>query len=307
MNLKRKVVLAFLVTILLIKSVDSKAWDSTAAKYYPVSIGNTYIIKKDYQTIFCAFSTGFEYLKVKVTGDTIMPNGKKYFRFDGYNYFSHWNYQRIDSNSMNVYGYSDGNELLIDSLLGRLNNFFSGKRNLNAVFAKVDDEINNYYLFGQNRNAKIILNNSSELFYSYYLIENFGLCAMDVCTDDSGYLFTTLGCVIDGVVYGDTTLTSIQQIQNTAPEKFSLSQNYPNPFNPETNLEFGISELGFVSLKVYDVVGNEIATLVNETKPAGSYNYQFSTVNYQLSSGIFFYTLTVDGVLIDTKRMVLLK
>jgi photosystem II stability/assembly factor-like uncharacterized protein len=91
-------------------------------------------------------------------------------------------------------------------------------------------------------------------------------------------------------------LTGIQNVNNfSIPEKFSLSQNYPNPFNPSTNLEFGISELGFVSLKVYDVLGNEVATLVNETKPAGNYNYQFSTVNYQLSSGIYFYSLSVDG------------
>ncbi|MEZ4690443.1 MAG: T9SS type A sorting domain-containing protein [Ignavibacteria bacterium] len=60
-------------------------------------------------------------------------------------------------------------------------------------------------------------------------------------------------------------------------------------------------------MKVYDVLGNEIATLVNETKPAGSYNYQFSTVNYQLSSGVYLYRLEIDGNIIDTKRMVLLK
>jgi len=55
------------------------------------------------------------------------------------------------------------------------------------------------------------------------------------------------------------------------------------------------------------VIGNEVASLVNESKPAGNYNYQFSTVNYQLPSGIYFYTLSVDGALIETKRMILLK
>jgi len=91
------------------------------------------------------------------------------------------------------------------------------------------------------------------------------------------------------------------------PDKFYLSQNYPNPFNPSSNLGFGISNSGFVSLKVYDALGNEIAVIVNERKNAGYYNYQFSTVNYQLPSGIYFYSLYVDGVPIDTKRMVLLK
>jgi len=90
------------------------------------------------------------------------------------------------------------------------------------------------------------------------------------------------------------------------PQKYELSQNYPNPFNPETNLGFGISELGFVSLKVFDASGKEVAVIVNEVLAPGMYNYQFSTVNYQLSSGIYFYTLE-SGNFIETKRMVLLK
>ncbi|MEZ4691585.1 MAG: T9SS type A sorting domain-containing protein [Ignavibacteria bacterium] len=63
-------------------------------------------------------------------------------------------------------------------------------------------------------------------------------------------------------------------IQNTTfgiPTEFSLNQNYPNPFNPTTNLEFGIPELEFVSLKIYDMLGKEVKTLINETKPAGRY------------------------------------
>ena len=98
----------------------------------------------------------------------------------------------------------------------------------------------------------------------------------------------------------------INQTSTIVPDNFYIDQNYPNPFNPSTNLEFGISELGFVSLKVYDGLGNEVAVLVNESKPAGIYNYQFSTVNYQLASGIYFYKLEAGGF-VETKRMVLLK
>ncbi|HMS64387.1 MAG TPA: agmatine deiminase family protein [Ignavibacteria bacterium] len=85
---------------------------------------------------------------------------------------------------------------------------------------------------------------------------------------------------------------------------FMLSQNYPNPFNPVTNLEFGISELGFVSLKVYDILGNEVATLVNEKKNSGIYRVKFDGSN--LSSGIYFYKLEA-GNFTETKRMILLK
>ncbi len=90
------------------------------------------------------------------------------------------------------------------------------------------------------------------------------------------------------------------------PDKYSLSQNYPNPFNPETNLEFGISELGFVTLKIYNSLGLEVAKIVNETLTPGTYNYQFSTINYPLSSGVYLYRLEA-GSFVETKRMVLLK
>ncbi|MBK6773140.1 MAG: T9SS type A sorting domain-containing protein [Ignavibacteria bacterium] len=88
------------------------------------------------------------------------------------------------------------------------------------------------------------------------------------------------------------------------PEKFELSQNYPNPFNPVTKLEFGISKLGFVTLKVYNSQGKEVATLVNEIKPAGRYDVTFDGSNF--SSGVYFYKLESNGF-IETKKMFLIK
>nr|MCU0345112.1 T9SS type A sorting domain-containing protein [Ignavibacterium sp.] len=101
------------------------------------------------------------------------------------------------------------------------------------------------------------------------------------------------------------------------PFDFSLSQNYPNPFNPSTNIEFRIADFGFVSLKIYDVLGNEIATLVNEEKQPGIYEVKFSIHSDEgrnLSSGKYFYQLKVRGPeinsgqgFIETKKMVLMK
>ena len=88
------------------------------------------------------------------------------------------------------------------------------------------------------------------------------------------------------------------------PEKFELSQNYPNPFNPVTNLGFGISNLGFVSLKVYDVLGNEVITLVNEIKTAGYYEVDFDGSN--LPSGIYYYKLEADSFS-QVRKMMLVK
>ncbi len=100
----------------------------------------------------------------------------------------------------------------------------------------------------------------------------------------------------------------INNESNDLPIKFSLSQNFPNPFNPATSIEFRIADFGFVSLKVYDVLGNEIATLVNEEKPAGDYEVEFNTssIKHLTSSGIYFYQLRA-GAFVETKKMVLLK
>jgi hypothetical protein len=95
-------------------------------------------------------------------------------------------------------------------------------------------------------------------------------------------------------------------VSNTKNEQNIISiKNYPNPFNPTTNLEYGISELGYVSLKVYDMMGREVVTLVNEKKNAGIHSVIFD--GSSLSSGIYYYTLTVDGIRMETKSMVLMK
>ncbi len=79
---------------------------------------------------------------------------------------------------------------------------------------------------------------------------------------------------------------------------------YPNPFNPVTHLEFGISDLGFVSLKVYDVLGREIKTLVNEIKSAGNYSMEFD--GSDLSSGVYYYKIE-SGNFSQVRKMILLK
>ncbi len=92
--------------------------------------------------------------------------------------------------------------------------------------------------------------------------------------------------------------------EGTFPYKYELSQNFPNPFNPTTKINYQIPELSFVSLKVYDILGNEITTLVNDEKPAGRYEADFNAKN--LSSGIYFYRLQA-GKFIHTFKMILLK
>ena len=121
----------------------------------------------------------------------------------------------------------------------------------------------------------------------------------DICADIITINGTNSG---SGTFCNGTVAVEIDS--SNLPDKFDISQNYPNPFNPSTTIKFQVPSSGIVSLKVYDVLGKEVATLVNEEKPAGSYEINFNAS--QLSSGIYFYKIQA-GSFIQTKKMILLK
>jgi hypothetical protein len=109
----------------------------------------------------------------------------------------------------------------------------------------------------------------------------------------------------------DTTLKAYSLVSvGVAKEKsipissFELSQNYPNPFNPTTNISFTLISKSFVSLKVFDMLGREVATLVNEQKPAGTYTLKWNAAS--MPSGVYFYRLQA-GNDIQTRKLILLK
>jgi Secretion system C-terminal sorting domain len=103
---------------------------------------------------------------------------------------------------------------------------------------------------------------------------------------------------------GNTHFVNVISNSTFIPESYSLQQNYPNPFNPTTVIRYSLSENSFISLKVYDILGKEVATLVNEKQNAGTYSFEFNGSN--LSSGIYFYKIEA-GDFRETKRMVLIK
>ena len=101
------------------------------------------------------------------------------------------------------------------------------------------------------------------------------------------------------------SVVSVNQISST-PEKFSLNQNYPNPFNPETRIKYSIENGTNVQLKVYDLLGREISTLVNEYQNSGAYNVLFNADRLGLSSGIYYYRFSTDKFS-KTMKMIYLK
>ncbi len=158
----------------------------------------------------------------------------------------------------------------------------------------------------------------------------FNVQTNDLAFDENGALYGVIGGTTEigklisidkttavGTEIGETGYTNVQSLAysingNTSsfdekenmPTEFALKQNYPNPFNPTTRIEFQIADLGFITLKVYDVLGNEVITLVNEQKPAGVYEVEFNASS--LTSGVYFYQLK-SASLIQTKKMILLK
>ncbi|MBK9099102.1 MAG: agmatine deiminase family protein [bacterium] len=141
---------------------------------------------------------------------------------------------------------------------------------------------------------------STEIFYYISATSNRGkTITKPIVAPDGFYKFLVINSV-----------TNIAD--NSQPEEFYLSQNYPNPFNPSTKIKFtlpsviasGAKQSQFVFLKVYDILGNEVATLVNEERPAGTYEVNFDAA--ELPSGVYFYQLKANSF-IETKKMLLLK
>jgi len=120
-----------------------------------------------------------------------------------------------------------------------------------------------------------------------------------VGTTVTGYATSTTGQIIKLT----DVVTSIEP-ETVLPQSYSLKQNYPNPFNPSTKISFDVAKSGFVSLKIYNLLGKEISTLVNENYNAGSHTVDFNASN--LSSGVYFYTLEVNGYK-ETKQMLMIK
>ena len=122
---------------------------------------------------------------------------------------------------------------------------------------------------------------------------------ISIGTDNFAYIASTNG------VYRSDFATGITKDEEIPmPHSFILEQNYPNPFNPSTTIKFSVPQALYVSIRIYDVLGNEITTLVNEELQTGSYLVEFDGSN--LSSGVYFYTLRA-GKFISTKKLVLMK
>jgi hypothetical protein len=279
--------------------------------FYPLAIGNKWV----YLTI-TYINPNIEYgVQVEeVIDDTVAANGKLYchLKEDEYHFLD-----RVDSVDGKVYRFLVNpnlpeSEYVIADLLGEVGDtiitfspIFPGSPSYLTITGI--DTFNKWGLTKLRKNFA----QTTYLAYSHFsYTEDIGMdyWGGGINGTSSYFELKLKGCVINGIVYGDTTLTGIDDEENPVASEFKLEQNYPNPFNPSTVISYRLPVTSNVILKVYDILGNEIATLVNEEKSAGDYEVEFNTssIDRQTSSGIYFYQLKA-GSFVQTKKMILLK
>lgn len=163
------------------------------------------------------------------------------------------------------------------------------------------DQLHGYALSGRDQGSLIIKTEDGGYNWSIDLTSFSRISVLNFPDKNNGWA-CGFGIILHGNI--DVPVSIHEPIENYVPESIELLQNYPNPFNPTTTISYTINEKGFVQLKVYDVLGEEIANLVNEEKEQGSYSVKFDGNN--LPSGIYFYSLRVNNF-VQSRKMVLLR
>ena len=297
-------------TVQIIKSLPIP---EEVLNFYPLAIGNKWVFDK-VTVEHNPYPNYYHSIIVKeVLGDTIASNGKHYYKVNDETIWESSVLERVDSIDGKVYRYYEDpslpeNEYLAYDLLAEvgdtINSFRSG---FNTVMFTT--------MYAETTFEKWGLTKPKKVFGEYTLHPPIFSLTQDIGLDsiyfyfDFGETYITLkGCIIDGAVYGDTVTVGVEDEETPLATSFKLEQNYPNPFNPNTVISYRLPVTSNVTLKVYDVLGNEIATLVNEEKPAGEYEVEFSPESSikHPASGIYFYQLKA-GSFIQTRKMVYLK
>ena len=291
-----------------LKVIRSLPVPQNTLSYYPLKIGNKWVYNYSFYTTPV---TGFEDRYIRsILSEEVKPNGKTYFIIEekllnlG---ITDTVYERIDSSEGKIFRYVEGcpgDEQLIDDLLMEIGDSTSATRygyclnNPPTIFYS-DSSFTDWGISGRIRNLS-----NYDLFTAHYsLVSGIGLYSAQISDDNGEKHYNLKGCLIDGVIYGDTLTTSVE-IENDIPKSFYLSQNYPNPFNPTTKLSWQLPVGSYLTIKVFDVLGREVATLVDEFKPAGKYDVEFNAT--ELPSGVYFYQLNT-GDFVSVKKMLLIK
>jgi len=275
----------FVLLLVLIIEVEGQ-------DYFPLTIGNSWTYYGSYDTT---------YKRTYLIKDTTNINGEKYFVYGMQNMSDYNDTIRKDA-AGNILKLVHGNPIMW---------FDFSKDSGDVYFHPFSDS----YIYNVTIRKFLTVN-------SY--LKDFDDCidiffdVPNIVDDEVGYALAP-GCGIvrkygawsDDVLYTafiDGSPLEINEKLESMPLQFHLNQNFPNPFNPVTTIKYALPFESKVTLKVYDILGNEIAVLVNEEKKSGNYEIDFQSAmgNKQLASGVYFYQLRA-GNFVQTKKMMLLK
>lgn len=233
----------------------------------------------------------------------MMNNGLKYFKIDERINDALWHesFQRIDTLNHKVKIYDE--------------NYLQNEKTYIDLSVKVGDTLtyseNEYLTLDKISWASWHSTSYTSKLFTYHdglagdvktYFKNIGLYSYTSFPNTKTINLKLTACVIDGIIFGDSTAVGVKKNDSeTIPIKFSLSQNYPNPFNPTTTIEYSVPSVEFVSLKIYDVLGREVATLINQSHKPGIYKTDWNATNF--ASGIYYYSLRTNNKILSKKML----
>jgi hypothetical protein len=328
----KKIILSLIIICNIVSAQQGNYLD-----FLPLQVGNIWVYNCISSGAYCYC---YKKYRIKVAGNVIL-NNKFYYVFQKSQFDVNcllggcnaamlpFDTLRVDSTTGNILKYADTNfctntpfEIMYDSLNAKLHDTVWNYCGASMWRYQCTDTTPKNVL-GSLRRIKEFRESQFESGYGRFFANGIGMHISYFVSLACNSSLNLIGCVIGGIVYGDTGfMVGINQISSEIPESFSLYQNYPNPFNPVTSIKFEIPNLSSSSsigdsksetnskteIRIYDVLGREIAILVNEPLSPGTYEVEFDGTNY--ASGIYYYTLSAgdpSAPLRMTKKMVLIK
>ncbi|MFH1198080.1 MAG: T9SS type A sorting domain-containing protein [bacterium] len=287
--------------VILRKSINK------SLELFPLSVGNewNYFVDGGSYDWSDSFTYGY---KNKILSDTTTSDGLHYFKYlhNPSTFFANYNtcWLRVDSLNGKIYAsfYPGENEVVFFNLLAHGDMYYEPEY-FYDMYGLISAEVSDTLLWNKRREVKQYRYSSLGM-YQRILCQGIGMISQYDGYDFGHAIHYFRGCVINNVVYGDTVLVKVKDSIHNLPDEFSLMQNYPNPFNPATVISYQLPVVSKVNLRIYDILGREVAILVNEEKPAGTYEVKFN--GSQLSSGVYIYQLRA-GTFVSSKKFILTK
>jgi hypothetical protein len=263
--------------------------------YFPMNIGDEWqFLQIQGQSI-----ADWELYSIKALKDSVALNGKKYL------YYSDGQFLRKDGLKVFSFVPQDSMEYLqydFSKKSGDTITIIPGQPAWRSVVLEAIDTtpFGRTFRFTGNVSHQTLMR-----MWRSAVTDSIGFTGMQCLICEA--MFSFQGALVNGKRYG--TIVSAGRTPEMLPEKFALAQNYPNPFNPTTRIEYALPKHTFVTLRIFDVIGREVATVVNEEKPGGRYVVDWNGRNSDgqpLASGVYFYRLHAGGFT-HSKKMILLK